>query len=97
MGTTYSQILRSRILTLCADRKISVNELAHRSNLPQSTIDNFIQGTVSCPTLKTIHKIANGLGLTPAEFLDTPEINNYMFSNVRKKKKSMEREKEAST
>lgn len=89
MSQKYSHILLNRILYLCAKQEISINELAHRSNLPQSTIDNFVQGKVRCPTLKTVHMIANGFGMTPAEFLNIPEINNYMFSGSRQKKKKI--------
>ena len=75
----YSEIIRERILTLCREQKLSINRLASLSGLPQSTIDNIVQRSTKYPSIATIHRIANAFGMTPAEFLNTTEINEFEF------------------
>lgn len=58
----------NRITTLCAEHNISINELAERSKVPESTIKNIINGTSKNPGIVTIKKLCDGLGVTLAEF-----------------------------
>lgn len=63
-----------RIRNLTNERNITINELAKRSKLTQSTINNIINENKS-PTLKTIVKICNGLNISVTDFFDFPPYN----------------------
>ena len=78
---TYSDVISNRILSLCKDRKITVNKLANMSQVTQSTVDGIVRGTTKNPKLKTLHKLAIGLSMTVAEFLDFPEMNEVNFED----------------
>jgi len=71
---TYSNIITKRILDLCAERKITVNKLATLSGMTQSTLENIVMGHTKQPGLRTLHRLAQGLGMTLSQFLDFPEI-----------------------
>ena len=67
--------VRNRILALCGERDISVNKLATISALPPSSVKNILYGKSQNPKLLTIKMICDGLGITLAEFFNTPEFN----------------------
>ena len=77
----YSQIIVDRIVSLCKQQRISINELARMSNISQSTLDNLVNRRTFNPRIKTLHKIANAFNMTVAEFLNFPAINNYSFED----------------
>ena len=77
----YGNIYAERIRELCKKRNISINHLATISGVKQSTIDNVMQGKTQNPGIKMLHKIANALNMTPAEFLDFKELNEYSFDD----------------
>lgn len=77
----YEEIFARRILSLCQKRGITVNKLAVMSGIHQSTLDNIVRGISKNPRIKTLHKIANTFGMTVAEFLDFPELNDYSFDD----------------
>ncbi|MCL2343167.1 MAG: helix-turn-helix domain-containing protein, partial [Firmicutes bacterium] len=72
---TYSEVITTRILSLCAVRNITVNKLATLSGMKQSTLDNIIRGNTKSPGLRTLHRISQGFGITLSELLNFPEIN----------------------
>lgn len=76
---TYSQIIVMRITALCKKRGISFNKLAAMCGMKQSTIDNIVRGLTTNPRIKTLHRIALGLNMTIAEFLDFEEMNEVSF------------------
>lgn len=76
---TYSQIIVMRISSLCRQRGIAYNKLAALCGLNQSTIDNIVRGLTKDPRVQTLHRIAVGLNMTLAEFLDFEELNNFSF------------------
>lgn len=76
---TYSEIIIRSITTLCKKRNIAINKLANMSGLNQSTIDNIVRGITKNPRIITLHKIAIGLNMTVAEFLDFKELNEFSF------------------
>lgn len=81
----YSDIIVVRIAEIIKKKSISVNKLADMSGVAQSTLDNIMHGASKNPTLKTIHKIANALGLTVSEFLDYKEMNEFSFDEGKTK------------
>ena len=68
------EVIPTRIKDLTEESGISINELAKRSKLPQSTLNSIINDQKS-PTLKTIEKICNGLGISLHDFFDFPPYN----------------------
>ena len=67
--------VKNRILFLCGQHEISINQLATLCALPPSSIKNIIYGKSQNPKLLTIKMICDGLDMTLAEFFDTPEFN----------------------
>ena len=67
--------VRNRILALCGERDISINKLATICALPPSSVKNILYGKSQNPKLLTIKRICDGLGITLADFFDTPEFN----------------------
>ena len=67
--------VRNRILALCGERDISINKLANICALPPSSVKNILYGKSQNPKLLTIKMICDGLGITLADFFDTPEFN----------------------
>ena len=77
----YAELYIKRIRQLCKQRGISINKLATMSGIRQSTLDNIMRGLSKNPRVKTLHKIANALNMTLAEFLDFEELNEYSFED----------------
>ncbi|MCL2563205.1 MAG: helix-turn-helix domain-containing protein [Oscillospiraceae bacterium] len=59
----------------------TVNKLATQSGVTQSTLDNIIKGNTKSPGLRTLHRIAQGFGMTLSELLDFPEMNETLFDD----------------
>lgn len=78
---TYSDAIISRITDLCRIRGITINRLATLSGMTQSTLENIMSGKTKNPKLKTLHKLALGLGMTVSELLDFPEMNDTIFDD----------------
>ena len=55
---------------MCEIRSISVNRLASRSGLSQSTVDSILKGKSVNPTVTTIDKIAKGLMISREDFME---------------------------
>ena len=72
---TTIEAVRSRILTLCDERGITINRLATLSALPPSSIKNILYGKSENPKLLTIKMICDGLDITLAAFFYTAEFN----------------------
>lgn len=77
----YSELFVNRIRQLCNERGISINKLAVMSDVKQSTLDNIMRGLTKNPRIKTLHKVALAFSMTPAEFLDFRELNDYSFDS----------------
>lgn len=78
---TYSDVIIFRLRDLCNQRGITVNMLATRSGITQSTVENIMAGKTKNPKLKTLHKLSIGLGMTVSELLDFPEMNETTFDD----------------
>lgn len=71
---TLSETIADRIINLCSERGITLNKLATICGVTQSTLNNFICGNSKKPTVSTIKKVCDGLGMSLSEFFDTPEF-----------------------
>lgn len=63
------------------EQNITINKLATLSGITQSTVENIMSGKTKNPKLKTLHKLAIGLGMTVSELLDFPEMNETIFDD----------------
>lgn len=75
----YSTLIIQRIRYFCDKKGISINKLAEISNVKQSTLDHIMQGVTKNPGIQTLHKVANALNMTIAEFLNFEELNDFSF------------------
>ncbi|HIT18940.1 MAG TPA: helix-turn-helix transcriptional regulator [Candidatus Fimivivens faecavium] len=73
MNTT--QAIKVRILQLCNERQITINNLATLSGLPPSSIKNILYGKSQNPKILTIKMICDGLDITLGEFFGTDEFD----------------------
>ena len=75
----YSEVVSERIIKYCNEKNITINKLATLSGMKQSTIENIIKNNTKNPSLRSLHRIAQGLDITLSEFFDFPEINESVF------------------
>ncbi len=68
---SFGKRVIDRLYELCAQRQITVNKLCDLSAVPQSTVNNFINGKTHNIGILTLKKLIDGLDITVAEFFDT--------------------------
>lgn len=73
--TDTKTAVRTRILDLCAQRRITVNRLATISGVTQSTLNNIVSGRNNSVTVSTIKKLCDGLDISLREFFDVPDFD----------------------
>ena len=71
ISLTIGEAIRSRIFSLCEERKISINKLSTLSGVTQSTVNNIVSGRNNSATISTIKKLCDGLDITIKEFFDS--------------------------
>lgn len=64
--------VRLRIIELCKERNITVNMLATKSGITQSTLNNIISGRNHSTTVSTVQKICDGLDIRIVDFFSSP-------------------------
>ena len=69
------EAIAKRILQLCEQHRIAINALAGISGISPSTVYSILNEKSQNPGAVTIKKLCDGLGITLAEFFDTPEFN----------------------
>ena len=70
---TYT-IVKNRILSLCEEKKMTINKLATESGIAPSTIKNILYGKSQNPGIVTLKILCDGLGITLIEFFNTKEF-----------------------
>lgn len=73
MGT--KQAIANRIIQLCSERKIAINELASRAGVSPSTVYSILDERSQNPGAVTIKKLCDGIDITLGEFFSTPEFD----------------------
>lgn len=68
MPLNIGQAVKERILELCREQNLSVNQLSIRSGVTQSTVNNIVSGRNHSTTISTIKKLCDGLDITVEEF-----------------------------
>ena len=69
------EVVKNRIIELCAEKKWAPNALAVFSGVPPSTLKNIISGKSTNLGISTIKKLCDGLGITLGEFFSTKEFD----------------------
>lgn len=76
---TIIKAISKRIVELCNEKNITLNKLATMSGITQSTLDSIIKGKSKNPSITTLKKISDGLGISLSEFLDTNYIHESTY------------------
>jgi len=69
---TLGEAFTIRLNELLKEKNISLYKFLKNSCIARSTIVNIEKGNTKSPTLAIIYQVADGLGMTPIEFLDHP-------------------------
>jgi len=72
---TYEAV-KTRLMKLLYEKKISMHRLALESGVPPSTIKNVLYGKSVNPGIVTIRLLCDGLGITLCEFFSSEEFEN---------------------
>lgn len=68
--------LRQAILKIAERKQLTKYKVAKISGIPQSTFSDIVNEKNQNPTIETIAKIANGLGVTVSELINEAERSN---------------------
>lgn len=66
------EALQTRIVQLCRENGLTLNGLADRCGITQSTLNNLIGGRNQSITVSTVKKICDGLNMELPEFFSDP-------------------------
>ena len=69
------EAIACRILQICDERSIAINQLASMSGVSPSTVYSILNWKSQNPGTVTIKKLCDGLGITLGEFFGTPEFD----------------------
>jgi transcriptional regulator with XRE-family HTH domain len=69
------EAIANRILQLCNERNVAVNELANICGVSPSTVYSILNEKSKNPGAITIKKLCDGLEITLGEFFNTPEFD----------------------
>ena len=69
------QAIANRIIQLCDEHKIAVNELASRAGVSPSTVYSILDERSQNPGTVTIKKLCDGIDITLGEFFSTAEFD----------------------
>ena len=65
-----SQAIQERIIDICKQNDISLNELSKKANLTNSTVYSIFYGKSKNPKLSTILAICEGCNINLTDFFD---------------------------
>lgn len=74
---TLGEAIAKRILELCNEKNITLNKLSNICGITQSTLNNIVSGVSKKPTVSTVKKVCDGLGITLVTF-----FNSEIFENL---------------
>ena len=69
------EAIANRIIQLCNERNIAINELSNISGISPSTVYSILNEKSQNPGAVTIKKLCDGLEITLGEFFSTPEFD----------------------
>ena len=70
------EAIANRIIQLCNERNIAINELANLSGVAPSTVYSLLNEKSQNPGAVTIKKLCDGLEITLREFFNTSEFDD---------------------
>ncbi len=70
---TYNAV-KTRLLRLCDEKRMTIHCLATESAVPPSTIKNVLYGKSRNPGIVTLKMLCDGLGISLIEFFDSEEF-----------------------
>ena len=70
------EAIAHRIIQLCTERNIAINELANLSGVSPSTVYSLLNEKSQNPGAVTIKKLCDGLEITLGAFFSTPEFDH---------------------
>lgn len=70
------EAIANRIIQLCNERNIAINELANLSGIAPSTVYSLLNEKSQNPGAVTIKKLCDGLEITLREFFNTSEFDD---------------------
>ena len=70
---TYITV-KSRILYLCEEKRMTINKLATESGVAPSTIKNILYGKSQNPGIVTLKMLCDGLEISLTDFFDTDDF-----------------------
>ena len=73
--STYIYI-KTRILTLCYEKRMTINKLAMQSAVSPSTLKNILYGKSTNPGIVTIKMLCDGFGISLYDFFNTEEFKS---------------------
>lgn len=65
---TIGEAVKIRIMDLCQQRSLNINQLSLMCGITQSTLNNIVNGRNRSTTVSTIQKICDGLCINIQEF-----------------------------
>lgn len=71
-GMTLTEAIAHRLMELCEERHITLNKMSTICGMTQSTLNNIVNTGSNNPTVSTVKKVCDGLGISLAQFFDAP-------------------------
>lgn len=72
---TDGQLIAERLISLINDQNLTINRVATLSGMKQSTLNSIFSGQSKRPTITTIRKVCDTLGISVHDFFDFPPYN----------------------
>ncbi len=72
---TYNTV-KNRILSLCEEKRFTINRLAMESGVSPSTLKSILYGKSKNPGIVTIKMLCDGLNISLIDFFNTSEFEN---------------------
>ena len=67
-----SVAIRQRIINLSKQKNLSIRKLSKKSNIPYTTLVNFMSGKGKTINISTLYSICLGLEIDLVDFFDSP-------------------------
>lgn len=71
---SINDVVVERLCKFMGERNLTQYKLAQLSGIPFPTLKSIMQRRTKGITLKTIIMLADGLGVTPSEFINDPDF-----------------------
>ena len=68
---TIQEAFKERITELCQEYNLTINGIAMKAGITQSTLNGLMSGTSKNPTLRTIYHICFGLNIELKDFFNS--------------------------